>query len=95
MRIDAYAQVQNIYGSKNPQKVSKEAKKTYKDQLQISTLGKDIQSAKNAVSSVPDVREDVVSSMKKALRSGTYDVNGEQFAQKLLDKYYSTFTGSI
>lgn len=95
MRIDAYAQVQQVYGNKKTQKVQKEAKTSFKDQLQISSLGKDIQVAKNAVNSAADVREDLVASLKKTINAGTYEVNGEKFAQKLMNKYNTTYMGSF
>ena len=95
MRIDSYAQVQQLYGSKKTQKVKKTTSTVFKDQLQISSMGKDIQIAKSAVYGAADVREDVVASLKKAVRSGNYDVSGEQFAQKIIDKYQSSFVGSF
>ena len=95
MRIDAYAQVQQLYGNKKTHKVQKEAKIGFKDQLQISSKGKDIQTAKNAVSNVADVREEVVAPLKKAVSAGTYEVSGEQFAQKLFERYNSAHLGSF
>ena len=95
MRIDAYAQIQQLYGNKNTHKVQKEAKTGFKDQLQISSKGKDIQTAKNAVTNTADVREEVVAPLKKAVNAGTYEVSGEQFAQKLFEKYNNAYLGSF
>ena len=95
MRIDAYAQVQQLYGNKKTHKVQKEAKTSFRDQLEISSKGKDIQTAKNAVASAPDVREEVVAGLKKAIKEGTYEVSGDQFAQKLFEKYNSSRLGSF
>ena len=95
MRIDAYAQVQQLYGNKKTHKVQKEAQTSFRDQLQISSKGKDIQTAKNAVMNAPDVREEVVAPLKKAINAGTYEVSGEQFAQKLFEKYNSRNLGSF
>ena len=95
MRIDSYAQVQQLYGNKKTQKVKKTSQTVFQDQLQISSMGKDIQIAKSAVYSAPDVREDVVASLKKTIRSGNYEVTGEQFAQKIIEKYQSSFVGSF
>ena len=93
MRIDAYAQVQQLYGNKKVHKVQKEARTGFKDQLQISSKGKDIQTAKNAVAGAQDVREDVVEPLKRTINAGTYEVSGEQFARKLFEKYCNGFTG--
>ena len=95
MRIDAYAQVQQLYGNKKIHKVQKENKAGFKDQLQISSKGKDIQIAKNAVMNSADVREDVIASLKNKLNAGTYEVSGEQFAQKLFEKYNKAHLGSF
>ena len=88
MRIEAYSQVQQIYSNN---KVSKPqaAKKTndVRDTVSFSSIGKDIQVAKQAVNNAPDIREDKVASLKAAIKNGTYDVSGEAFAEKLLAKY--------
>ena len=95
MRIDAYAQVQQVYGNKKTHKVQKGIKTGFKDQLQISSLGKDIQTVKNAVANVADVREDVVAPLKNKMSAGTYEVNGDEFARKLFEKYNNGFIGSF
>ena len=43
--------------------------------------------AKSAVKAAPDVRESKVADIKKQISSGTYNVSGESFADKLLAKY--------
>ncbi len=88
MRIEAYSQVQQIY-SNNKVSRPQAAKKTneVRDTVSFSSIGKDIQVAKQAVNSAPDVREDVVAKLKAAIKNGTYDVSGEAFADKLLAKY--------
>ena len=95
MRIDAYAQVQQLYSNKKVQKVQKDIKTSFKDQLQISSKGKDIQSAKNAVAGVDDVRKDVVEPLKNKINTGNYEVSGEKFARKIFEKYNSTYLGSF
>lgn len=87
MRIEAYSQVQQIYGAKNLTKTQKTAKNTASDQIQISSIGKDIQIAKNAVAAAPDIREDVVAPIRAAVTNGTYQVSAESFAEKLMQKY--------
>lgn len=95
MRIDAYTQVQQVYNSSKPQKMQKGSKTGFKDQLQISSKGKDIQTAKQAVDSAPDVREEVVAPIKSAIDAGTYQVSGESFADRLFEKYNSANLGSF
>ncbi len=95
MRIDAYAQVQQVYGSKQTHKVQQESKTSFKDQLQISSKGKDIQMVKNAVSETGDIREEVVAPIKNAINAGTYEVAPQQFAAKIFEKYNHTHLGSF
>lgn len=87
MRIEAYSQVQQIYKprqSARSQQLSAAAHDS--DQLQISTVGRDYQTAKSAVAAVPDVREDLVASIKSRIDNGTYQVETSAFAEKLLAK---------
>ena len=49
MRIEAYTQVQQLYNTNKPAKVSGRTHASATDKIQISSFGKDIQTAKNAV----------------------------------------------
>ena len=93
MRIDAYNQIQQIYGTK---KVGKANEKTavsssFRDQLILSSTAKDTTVAKQAVASAPDVREDLVNSVKQRIDNGAYEVDVNDFAGKLLEKYNGLF----
>lgn len=87
MRIEAYSQVQQVYGAKNRAKTQKTAKNTTSDQIQISSIGKDIQIAKNAVAASDDIRSELTAPLKASIANGTYQVSGESFAEKLMKKY--------
>ncbi len=88
MRIDAYTQVQQIYKPKQTIRshqagtVSRSS-----DQLQLSTTGRDFQTAKSAVAAAPDVREDRIAAIKAKIDNGTYQVDTSAFAEKLLLKF--------
>jgi len=56
MRIGAYAQIQQLYNTKKPNQVQKKPAANFADQVQISSLGKDIQTAKQAIANTPDIR---------------------------------------
>ena len=92
MRIDAYNQVNQLYGVK---KTGKSGKTGYTssisstDQVSFSSIGKDMQIAKTTLASVPDVREDRVAALKTQVQNGTYNVSNESFADKLLSAYES------
>lgn len=92
MRIEAYTQIQQVYNTNKTSKSPKANAAGHRDELQISSLGKDFQIAKQAVANTPDVREEVVAPLRAAVQSGTYQVSSESFANKLLEKYKETFT---
>ncbi len=87
MRIEAYTQVQQLYSAKKTAQVKKSTSVASADQVQISSIGKDIQTAKAAVKASPDVREDITAPIKARVAAGTYEVSAGSFADKLLAKY--------
>ncbi len=87
MRIEAYSQIQQVYKPTHVNKTAAAAGVYRNDQVQISSIGKDMQIAKSAVASAPDIREDLVNSVKQKIQNGTYAVDTESFADKLLSKY--------
>ena len=87
MRIEAYTQVQQLYQTKKVNQTRKEGSVSRADQVQISSFGKDIQTAKAAVAGSPDIREELTAPIKAQIQSGTYSVDNATFAEKLLQKY--------
>lgn len=87
MRIEAYTQVQQLYSTKNTNKAKQTSKTSFADQLQISSMGKDIQTAKTAVNNAPDIRQEKIAPIKASIQQGTYEVSDENFADKLIEKY--------
>lgn len=88
MRIEAYNQIQQIY---QPGKMSKARQaggvSQTSQQLQFSSMGRDIGAAQAAIAQTPDVREDLTASIKARIQSGTYNVDTAAFAEKLMRKY--------
>lgn len=87
MRIEAYTQVQQMYSSKKTANVKSKSNVSRSDQVQISSIGKDIQNAKQSVAGASDIREDVIAPIKAKIQAGTYEVSAESFADKLMQKY--------
>jgi len=87
MRIEAYNAVSQLYSAQKPGKVNKTTTAYGRDQVHISSIGKDIQVAKQAVASASDIRTDKTEPIKAAIANGTYNVSNEDFASKLLAKY--------
>ena len=90
MRVDAYNQVAHLYGVQQTTKVQKtNGTGRTSDQVSISQAGRDYQVAKKAVSEASDIREDKVAQLKNMVESGQYQVSGDDFASRLLEKYNS------
>ncbi len=91
MRIEAYNQVAQLYQTSNTKSAAQAAKTNGmgRDQVQISSTGKDYHVAKAAVSEASDIREDLVADIKERIKNGTYDVSPDDFAEKLLSQYGS------
>lgn len=87
MRVEAYSQVQQMYQAKKVNKAKQSSGVPHSDQVQISSLGKDFQTAKAAVAASPDIRAELTASVKSKVQSGTYAVDNGTFAEKLLQKY--------
>lgn len=87
MRIEAYTQVQQLYQTKKIKQTQKAGNVSHADQVQISSLGKDFQTAKAAVAGSPDIREDLTARIKAQVKNDTYHVENSAFAEKLLQKY--------
>ena len=88
MRIDAYNQVAALYKASKPIKTqSTQGVAAGRDEVQISSFGRDYQIAKQAVAEASDIREERVSELKSNVESGNYRVDSGDFASKLLEKY--------
>ena len=61
-----------------------QSNKNKKDEVKISDYGKDYQTVVNNLPNVPDVREEKVNSIKEQIDNGTYNLNPENIADKIL-----------
>lgn len=88
MRIEAYTQFQQVYNTrKTNRSTASDSVGAAKEQLQISSKGKDLQTVKAALDTVPDIRGDLTESVKSKIQNGTYNVDNSSFAAKLLERY--------
>ena len=70
MRIDAYNQIAQVYKTTSAAKLQKtENARHGRDEVQISSFGRDYQIAKQAVTEAADIREDKVADAEKPLIS--------------------------
>ena len=87
MRIEAYNQISQIYGANKVRKTTQPQKTAAaSDSFQVSSFGKTLQTAKQAVSEAPDIREEKVAPIREAIQNGTYNVSSGDFASRLMEK---------
>ena len=87
--VEAYNQIMQInrpQGAKNVKAAKSSTPSMGKDEVQISSMGRSMQVAKQAVSEASDIREDKVAEMK-AKYSGDVQVDTGDFADVLLAKF--------
>lgn len=87
MRIDGMQKVAQLYSSSGVSKAEKKKVENKKDKVQISQAGRDFQVAKKAVAQADEVREDKIADIKQRMEAGTYEVSGDAFASKLIERY--------
>lgn len=90
MRIGSYNMISQIYGNSGSKKTKSSGtpgQGSFMDQVMLSSAGKDMQTAKSAVAGVSDIREAKIQDIKSRMEAGTYNVDVDDFAQKLLDTY--------
>lgn len=74
--------------TKNPEKGSAASKKREtksKDTVSLSSGLKDLQLVKKAVDKTPDVRSEKVSELRDKINSGTYKIDPEKIAEKMIN----------
>ncbi len=91
MRVDTLSQIAQVYQPPKATKTNKTSglQSMGRDQVQISSAGRDFQIAKQAVAEASDIREDKVAEVKSQINSGNYNVDTEDFASVLLNAYNS------
>lgn len=92
MRIDAFQAITQVYQpmKQTGTRPAKAASAYGRDEVQISSFGKDYQVAKQAVANASDIREDKVAEMK-AKYAGDVKVDTGDFADVLLAKFSQGF----
>ena len=54
------------------------------DQVELSPEAREIKAAQQALAQTPEVRADKVEDLKRRVASGTYEVRGEEVAEKII-----------
>lgn len=87
MRVEGFQKVAQVYTGKNNVKATEGTQNNGNDQIEISQSGKDYQIAKQALADIDDVRVDIVEGIKEKIQNGSYQVSGDEFAAKVIEKY--------
>ncbi|MGD8989909.1 MAG: flagellar biosynthesis anti-sigma factor FlgM [Desulfobacterales bacterium] len=62
----------------------KEQQQAKADTVALSNAAKNIQQAQKELEALPDVREDKVAELKEQIENGTYEIDAEKIADKML-----------
>ena len=90
MRIETFNQIAQIYKTgKSGKAANTESVGASRDEVQISSFGREYQIAKQAVAEASDIREDKVAELRARVKSGNYTVDTGDFASRLLEKYHA------
>ncbi len=87
MRIDAMSEITQLYQVNSARKKTEKTASYSKDSVEISSFGRDLQIAKQAVAQAEDVREEKVQELKSSMANGTYNVPMSALADKLLNGF--------
>ena len=87
---EAYLRVQKPEGKEAIERSGRSEKSAQKghlqDRVQLSEKAKKVEHLHRAVDAVPEVRQEKVQALKRAIQEGTYQVDAERIAQKMLEE---------
>ena len=87
IQVDAY--VNQVHDKKKADQAADQAKESAvkTDTVVISEAAKRIQETRAKLDEVPDVREDKVAELRNQIQNGTYQVDAQKTAEKLLKEH--------
>lgn len=88
MKVTRVSQILDIYSSNQTRKAERTGKSDRKDVFSLSKEGKDFQIALNALSQVPEIREEKVQDIKQRIQSGNYNINVQELADKIVESAF-------
>jgi negative regulator of flagellin synthesis FlgM len=86
-QVDTY--VNQVHDKNKADQAADQAKESAAktDTVVISDAAKRIQEARAQLDKIPDVREDKVAELRGQILNGTYEINAEKTAEKLLKEH--------
>jgi len=87
IQVDAY--VNQVHENKKADQAINQAKESAikTDKVVISDAAKRIQEARAKLDEIPDVREDKVAELRNQIQNGTYQMDADKIAAKLLKEH--------
>ncbi|AGB42152.1 flagellar biosynthesis anti-sigma factor FlgM [Halobacteroides halobius DSM 5150] len=80
------AKLINNYNKDQKNKTNKVEPVKKKDQLSLSDEMQHLQNVKEKIDYSPQIRQEKVTKLKREIKQGNYNVNGEEIATDILDK---------
>ena len=92
IQVDAY--VNQVHDKKKADQATDQARESAvkTDTVVISEAAKRIQETRAKLDEVPDVREDKVAELRNQIQNGTYQVDAQKTAEKLLKEHLGNAT---
>ena len=84
VNIEAYVNQVQDKDKADPTVEQSEKQQAKADTVVLSDTAKQLQEAKKQLEAIPDVREDKVAQIKEQIENGTYEINEEKIADKML-----------
>ena len=84
INIEAYVNQVQDKDKADPTVEQPEKQQAKADTVVLSDTAKQLQEAKKQLEAIPDVREDKVAQLKEQIENGTYEINEEKIADKML-----------
>ncbi|WP_105616953.1 flagellar biosynthesis anti-sigma factor FlgM [Vallitalea okinawensis] len=85
MKINGVNRVTNIYKNNMVNKTNKVNQAKSKDTVELSSVAKDFQVAREMGKKVPDVRMEKVEEIKAMMQSNNYNIEGKEVAKKMVE----------
>ena len=86
IQIEAYVNQVNDKNKVDPSDKQPEKGAAKTDTVVISDAAKRIQEIRNQLDEIPDVREDKVAQLRNQIENGTYKINADKIAEKIIQE---------
>ena len=84
VNIDAYVNQVQDKDKVDATSEQPEKQQTKADTVVLSDTAKKVQEAQNQLAEIPDIREDKVAELKEQIENGTYNMDEEEIAGKII-----------